>query len=71
MKATQGLKVDFSDDYFYFNFKILTPRALSIQRQNFRKFGNSDKWLRNFPEKSPEIPKAVEFPKCEPFNRIC
>ena len=71
MKATQGLKVDFSDDYFYFNFKILTPRALSIQRQNFRKFGNGNKWFRNFPEKSPEIPKAVEFPKCEPFNRIC
>ena len=25
---------------------------------------------QNFPEKFPEIPKAVEFnPKCEPFNQ--
>ena len=22
-----------------------------------------------FPEKFPEIPETVEFPKCEPFNR--
>ena len=24
---------------------------------------------QNFPEKLPEIRKAVEFPKCEPFNK--
>ena len=33
--------------------------------QNFRKFGNSSKWNRNFPEKFPEIPETVEFPKSE------
>ena len=37
--------------------------------QNFRKFGNSGKWYRNFLEKFPEILETVEFPKCEPFNR--
>ena len=37
--------------------------------QNFRKFGNSGKWDRNFPEKFLEIPKTVELPKCEPFNQ--
>ena len=24
---------------------------------------------QNFPETFPEIPKAVEYPKCEPFNQ--
>ena len=24
---------------------------------------------QNFPEKFSEIPKAVEYPKCEPFNQ--
>ena len=24
---------------------------------------------QNFSEKFPEIPKAVEYPKCEPFNQ--
>ena len=24
---------------------------------------------QNFPEKFPEILKAVEYPKCEPFNQ--
>ena len=37
--------------------------------QNFRKFGNSGKWYKNFPEKLPEIPQIDEFQKCEPFNR--
>ena len=37
--------------------------------QNFRKFGNSGKWYINFPDKFPEIPETVEFPKCEPFKR--
>ena len=33
--------------------------------QNFRKFGNSGKWYRNFSQKVAEILKAVEFSKCE------
>ena len=37
--------------------------------QNCRRFGNSDKWYRNFPEKFPEIPDTVQFAKCEPVNR--
>ena len=36
--------------------------------QNFRKFGNSSKWNRNFPETFPEIPETVEFPKSEAFK---
>ena len=31
--------------------------------QNFKKFGNSGKQYRNFPDKFPEIPEIVEFPK--------
>ena len=31
--------------------------------------GNSGKQYRNFPEKFPEIPEIVEFPKYQPFNR--
>ena len=37
--------------------------------QNFRKFGNSGKWYRNFSEKFPEIPETSEFSKCKQFNR--
>ena len=37
--------------------------------QNFPKFEYSGKWYRKFPEKFPEVPKAVKFPKCQPFNR--
>ena len=37
--------------------------------QNFKKMGNSGKQYRNFPEKFPEIPEIVEFPKYQPFNR--
>ena len=36
------------------------PEALSIQ-QNFRTFGNSGKWYRNFPKKFPEIAETVEI----------
>ena len=36
--------------------------------QNFRKIGNSGKRCRHLPEKLPEIPRAIEFPKCEPFK---
>ena len=36
--------------------------------RNFRKFGNSGKCYRNFSDKFPEIPKTVEFSKCDPFN---
>ena len=43
-------------------WNIVLSRALSIH-QNFRKFGNSVKWYRNFPEKFPEILETVEFPK--------
>ena len=39
--------------------------ALSIQPKR-SKIGNSGKWYRNVREKFPEIPKDVEFPKCEP-----
>ena len=38
--------------------------------QKFRKFGNCRKLYRNFQEKFPEILETVEFPKCEPLNRI-
>ena len=37
--------------------------------QHFRKFGNSGKWCRNFPEKFPDIPETDEFQKCETFNQ--
>ena len=44
--------------------------ALSnLYNQNFRKFGNSGKCYRHFPEKFPEVLETVEFPKCEPFNQ--
>ena len=33
--------------------------------QNFRKFGTSGKWYRNFSEKFPEIPETGEFSKCK------
>ena len=36
--------------------------------QNFKKMGNSGKQYRNFPEKFPEIPEIVEFPKYQNFK---
>ena len=50
----------------------LNPKPISNFgpfNQNFRKFGNTGKWCSTFPEKFPENPETVEFPKCEPFNR--
>jgi hypothetical protein len=53
-ELTQGLAKDYG--CFPFNEKF----------ENFR---NGGKWYDNFLGKFPEIPKIVEFPKCEPFNR--
>ena len=51
-------------------FGILRPEKQGCFpfNQNFRKFGNSSKWNRNFPETFPEIPETVEFPKSEAFK---
>ena len=43
-------------------YPLISDQGRFPFNQNFRKFGNSVKWYRNYSE-------TVEFPKCEPFNR--
>ena len=49
-------------NWAWLNFSKTSWGAFQFN-ENFQKFGTSGTWYRNLPEKFPDIPETVEFPK--------